>query len=70
VQTVETQDTVDISNQEFTMPSDEEIKAVLEQFNFNEKQREYLFKETKKKFEEMNEQNVQNLQDDVKINSK
>lgn len=37
----------------FTMPSDEEIRATINTFNFDEKQKEILFKETKKKLQEM-----------------
>ena len=36
-----------------TMPTDEEIMATIRQFNFDKSQEEYLFKETKKKLNEM-----------------
>lgn len=34
------------------MPSDEEIRAAIDKFNFSPKEKEQLFKETKKKLEE------------------
>ncbi len=36
-----------------TMPSDEEIRAAIDKFNFSPKEKEQLFKETKKRLEEM-----------------
>jgi len=58
-QTVELQEGANLTDKEFKMPTDEEIKSVLSQFNFDEKQKEYLFKEIKKKFEETEAQNLQ-----------
>lgn len=39
--------------QQSSMPSDEEIRATIKKFNFNKTQEEYLFKETKRRLEEM-----------------
>ena len=39
------------------MPSDEEIMQVIEKFNFDESQKQQLFKETKKRLENMYENN-------------
>lgn len=36
-----------------SMPTDEEIRATIQKFNFDKTQQEYLFKETKKRLEEM-----------------
>lgn len=47
-----------VLNSDFKMPTDEEIKAVLNQFDFSEKQKEYLLKETKKTIEEMDKTNL------------
>lgn len=39
--------------QNSSMPTDAEIKNIISQFNFSEEQKEDLFKETKKKLQEM-----------------
>ena len=36
-----------------TMPTDEEIMETIKKFNFDKNQQDYLFKETKKRLEEM-----------------
>lgn len=41
--------------QEDAMPSDKEIMEAIEKFNFDETQKEFLFKETKKKLQQMQE---------------
>lgn len=38
---------------ETTMPTDAEIKAVIDQFNFDEKQKEQIFKDTKKRLQDI-----------------
>ena len=54
----DTQKLQNVLNSDFKMPTDEEIKAVLNQFDFSEKQKEYLLKETKKTIEEMDKTNL------------
>lgn len=56
--TQDTQKLQNVLNSDFKMPTDEEIKAVLNQFDFSEKQKEYLLKETKKTIEEMDKTNL------------
>lgn len=56
--TQDAQNLQNVLNSDFKMPTDEEIKAVLNQFDFSEKQKEYLLKETKKTIEEMDKTNL------------
>ena len=44
---------VDLSIENTKMPTDDEIKAVIETFDFDNKQKEYLFKEVKKKLQDI-----------------
>lgn len=54
---------IDVSNT--TMPSDEQIMQVIEKFNFDSSQKEYLFKETKRQLEEAYQNNQLNVDKDA-----
>ena len=50
---------------ETSMPTDGEIRAVIEQFNFDDKQKEQLFKDTKKSLQDIYSGKNKNAADDL-----
>ncbi len=52
---IKAQETLQITGQEEIgqMPSDEEIMKIIQKYNFDANQQEYLFKETKRKLQEI-----------------
>ncbi|MBQ2983599.1 MAG: hypothetical protein IJD57_02255 [Candidatus Gastranaerophilales bacterium] len=69
---IQAQETFQLTGQEEIgqMPTDEEIMQIIQKYNFDANQQEYLFKETKRKLQEIyqlaGEQAVQTQKEEVK----
>lgn len=69
---IKAQETFQLTGQEEIgqMPTDEEIMQIIQKYNFDANQQEYLFKETKRKLQEIyqvaGEQAVQTQKEEVK----